>query len=63
MLRVAFWAFNIWSAKKGLDLLKENTELKSKASDDKATIRTLTGLVNDVSPSPSESDQDSEPHL
>ena len=45
MLRIAFWAFNIWSVKKGFDLLKENVELKQQVSDSGAAIRALTSLV------------------
>ncbi len=45
MWRLAFLAFNLWSAKKGFDLFKENTELKQKVSDTEATVRTLARQV------------------
>ena len=41
MLRLAFWAFSIWSTKKTFDLMKENVELKKMQQDSEATIRTL----------------------
>lgn len=44
MWRLAFWALNIYGAKKTLDLMKENTELKQKTGDYQATIRTLAKL-------------------
>lgn len=41
MFQILFWGLNIWGVKKTLDLMKENTQLKQKSSDDEATIRTL----------------------
>ena len=45
LLRLGWYAFNIWAAKKSFDLMKENHELKQKSSDDQATIRTLARQV------------------
>ena len=45
MWRLAFWALNAWSAKKGFDLLKENIELKQKNNELGTTVRTLASQV------------------
>jgi len=50
MWRLAFWALNAWSAKKGFDLLKENVELKQKNDDLGATVRTLASQVTKKAP-------------
>lgn len=55
MFRIAFWALNLWSVKKGFDLLKENTELKQKTKDNEATIRTLAREVSKAPEAPLES--------
>lgn len=48
LLRLAWWGFNIYAAKKTIDAMKENVELKQTNKEQQTTIRTLASQVSQV---------------
>ena len=46
MFKIALWAFNIWSLKKGYDLIQENAALKYENGCKDITIKTLAQQVS-----------------
>ena len=45
LLRLAWWGANIYFAKKSIDTMKENIQLKKTLNDTEATVRTLARQV------------------
>lgn len=51
LLRLGWYALNIYGVKKTFDMAKENLQLRQKSKDDEATIRTLArNFDNEVVP-------------